>query len=134
LLLLAAPLVAQPHPNFSGTWKLSESAGPPRGTGPRDIVFQIEHKEPAFFYSATGSQSYNATFQESYRFTTDGKQPDPAKLGIAGTWEGDTLAMRYMKGGKEVAKSHLRLSPDGKQMYRTSEVGGKQIRELYDRQ
>ncbi|MGD0578804.1 MAG: hypothetical protein ABSC08_07740 [Bryobacteraceae bacterium] len=134
LMLLAAPLAAQPRPNFSGTWKLDESAGPSSATGAHNVVFQIKHKEPAFSYFATGRRSSNDTFQESFRFTTDGRQPDPATVGIAGMWEGDALALHYMRGGKEMAKITLRLSSDGKRMYRTGQVGGRQIREVYDKQ
>ena len=132
---LAALALAQPHPNFTGAWKLNEALSGSTPAGAHEILFQIQHKDPAFRYSATGKQGL-APFNEAYEFTTDGKMPaDSSKLGVTGQWDGEALDLRYVKDGKEIAKVILRLSPDARQMTRETEFANKRlIREIYDRQ
>lgn len=132
----ALPAASDAHPNFTGTWKLNEVLSGTPLAGPREIVFKIEHNDPNFKYSATGKHNFNAAFSEAYEFTTDGKSPaDASKIGVLGTWEGPTLVLRYVKGGKELFTFRFRLSPDGKQMTREAVLSGdRKIREIYDRE
>lgn len=132
--LLAAGLSAQNKPDFSGTWKLNEAQTAISPLGPKEIVFKIDHKEPVFKYTATGKVGYNQSFSETYECNTSAKsQRDPSKIVVEGSWEGATLALRYYKGEAELIKFTLRLSPDGKQMFREGGRDGK-MREIYDKQ
>jgi hypothetical protein len=133
LALLAAGLPAQNKPDFSGRWKLNETQTEMSPSGPREIVFRIEHKEPMFKYTANGKVS-SQNFTETYEFNTSVRpQRDPSKIVVDGQWEGSTLALRFYKGEAELIKFTLRLSPDGKQMFREGGRDGK-LHEVYDRQ
>jgi len=128
------PLCAQPHSNFNGVWKLNESLSGTTASGPREIVWKIEHADPRFKYSASGKRGY-MPFTEAYEFTTDGRAPaDATKVAVMAAWEGDALVMRYVKDGKELARIQLRLTADGKQMTREGAMGSVKIHEVYDRQ
>ena len=118
-------LYAGTKPDFTGTWKLRNGA-----TGPRDIEFQIDHREPAFKYTATGLTEDGERFTEAVAFTTDGKEHPGIYSGtVSARWEADTVAIRFAIG-REIYVVKLRLSADGKQMIR--EVFNR--REVYDRQ
>ncbi len=132
--LLATGLSAQTKPNFNGVWKLNETQTAMSPGGPREIVFKIDHKEPVFKYAASGKVGYNQNFSEAYECNTASKsQHDPSKLAVECQWEGDALALRYVKGATELIKFRLRLSADGKQMFREGGKEGK-LHEVYDRQ
>jgi hypothetical protein len=139
LLALAAladlSAAAQTHPNFSGTWKLHQDASSVPSDAPRDTVLVIDHNEPRFKYSATGKRGL-VPFSEVFEFTTDGRPPaEPSKLSVAANWEGQTLIMKYLKGGTLVATVRIRCSPDGKHMVREADFGAnRKVRETYDRQ
>jgi hypothetical protein len=134
MALLAAGLSARQKPNFSGVWKLNETRTAVKALGPRQIVFRIDHKDPVFKYTATGKVGNNQDFSETYECSTASKAArDPSQIVAEGEWEGDTLALRYFKGGAELIKFTFRLSEDGKQMIRE---GGhrEKIYEVYDKQ
>uniref|UniRef100_Q01S73 Lipocalin-like domain-containing protein n=1 Tax=Solibacter usitatus (strain Ellin6076) TaxID=234267 RepID=Q01S73_SOLUE len=134
LAVLAATLLAQPRPNFNGVWKLNESLSGTTASGPREIVWKIEHTDPRFKYAASGSRGY-MPFTESYEFTTDGRAPaDASKVAVVAVWEGEALVMRYVKDGKELARIQLRIAGGGKQMTRDGAMGSVKIHEVYDRQ
>jgi hypothetical protein len=98
------------------------------------MVWKIEHVEPKFKYTASGTRGY-MPFTEAYEFTTDGLAPAAGpKVAVIGAWEGSALVMRYVKDGKELARIHLRVSTDGKQMIRDGTMGQVKIHEIYDRQ
>jgi hypothetical protein len=125
---------AQSHPNFSGTWKLNETVSGTTASGPREIVWRIEHGDPKFKYSASGKRGY-MPFSEGYEFTTDGRAPvDASKVAVTAAWEGEALVLRYVKGGKELARTQLRLTANGKQMMRDGAMGDIKVHEVYDRQ
>lgn len=125
---------AQTHPNFTGTWKLNESLSGTSATGPREIVWKIEHNDPKLKYSASGKRGY-MPFNEAYEFTTDGKPPaDASKLAVTGEWEGEALILRYVKDGRDVARVTLRVTAGGKQMTREGTLGSIKLHEVYDRQ
>jgi imidazolonepropionase-like amidohydrolase len=128
--------VSETRPNFTGTWKLNETASATPAGGVREVVFTIEHKDPNFKYSATGKRAFNATFSEAYECTTDGKLPaDPAKVSMAGNWQGAALVLSLYKDGKELMKFSFKVSADGRQMTREADLpGGRKVREIYDRQ
>ena len=132
-LAAALPMFAG-TPNFTGHWKLNETAT--QGAAHRGTVYFIAHNEPRFKYSAAGNAGYAGRFQESHEFTTDGKySPEGDKVKMAGQWEGTGLVMRMMKGPKELIRTRFHLSDDGKQMIREiSLTNGRQIKEIYDRQ
>ncbi len=124
-LLLSLP--AEANPNFSGTWKLEEKGS---GGGPRNIVFEIEHKEPRFRYTATGVTGDGERFTEAVEFTTDGEEHAGIYDGkVAAHWEGESIVIRFTITGNEY-KVVMRLSPDGKQMFR--DAFGH--REVYNRE
>jgi hypothetical protein len=132
--LIVLPVCAQQRPNFSGTWKLNETLSGTSSTGPREILWKVEQVEPKFKYSASGKRGY-MPFSEAYEFTTDGRAPaDASKVAVVGAWEGEALVMRYVKGGKDLARIQLRVSADGKQMLRDGAMGPVKIHEVYDRQ
>ncbi len=135
-LASAALLQAGDHPDFSGTWKMNESARQPNSTGPREVVLKIEHKEPSFRYEAKGRQSNYAAFAEEYSFTTDGKVPaGDAKIKVVAQWDRGALITRYLVGGNEMAVVRYELSADGKQLTREQTIKGKRISiDTYDRQ
>jgi hypothetical protein len=134
-LAAAAPLHAAEHPNFSGTWKMNESARQPDSTGPREVVLTIEHKDPSFRYEAKGRQSNYAAFSEEYSFTTDGKVPaGDAKVKVVAQWDEDVLITRYLVGGNEMFVVRYQLSADGKQLTREQTMRGKRVAlDTYDR-
>ena len=129
----ALPLLAR-TPNFTGQWKLNETLA--QGSNHHGTVYVIEHNEPKFRYSATGTAGYAGRIQESYEFTTDGKyDSETGKLKMAGQWEGPVLLMRLMKGPQELIRMRFRLTEDGKQMIREISLpNGRQVKEVYDRQ
>jgi hypothetical protein len=134
--VVAAPLLAQTHPNFTGRWKQNDAGRAPGSTGPRGVVFQIEHKDPAFKYTANGFMSNGGVFSEAYELTTDGKMPPgDAKVKAVGTWDGPVLVVDYDASGKMVFRTRFSLSADGKQMTRDTVMNGKSLGvETYDRQ
>lgn len=133
--LAALPVPAQTPPNFTGTWKLQQDPATASSNAPRDVVFFIEHKEPRFKYTATGTSGF-MPFREAYEFTTDGRAPaDPSTVSVSANWDGQTLVMKYLKRGELIATVRLRCSPDGKQMIREADIDANhQVREVYDRQ
>ncbi|HEY3441857.1 MAG TPA: hypothetical protein VGK29_13930 [Paludibaculum sp.] len=133
-VLLAAPLMAAELPNFTGKWKLNESRT--KGGNHRGTVFVIEHKDPAFRYTATGTLRMGGALNESYEFTTDGKKPAVSdRVSAVGSWQGSTLVTDYLKGNAPLMTFTFRLSPDGKQLFRDAELkDGRRIHEVYDRQ
>ena len=132
--LAMLPVCAQQHSNFSGTWKLNETLSGTTASGPHETVWKIEHNDPKFKYSASGKRGY-MPFTEAYEFTTDGKMPsDPARLAVTSAWEGESLILRYVKGGRDVARFTLRVTAGGKQMTREAALGDVKVHEVYDRQ
>lgn len=133
---VAAPVLAQTHPNFSGTWKQNETNRPPTNMGPRELVFTIEHRDPDFKYDAKGRQANYAAFAESYAFTTDGKMPaGDAKVKVVGQWEGEVLTTRYFANGEELLVAKYRLSADGRQMFRETTMKGRPLgTDVFDKQ
>ena len=47
---------AQSHPNFTGTWKLNVQRSDTSSTGITALVVDVVHKDPAFTYTAKGTQ------------------------------------------------------------------------------
>ena len=133
LAIGALPVTAADHPSFSGTWKMN-TAATDSTSGPSDVVFEITHKEPYVKYTATG-KSGSIPFSETYEFLIGGSAPaDSRKLSVAGSWQGQTLVLRYTKDGKQLAAIELQLADDGKRMTRRGEFGGRKIDEVYYRQ
>lgn len=131
----ALPVLAQSHPNFTGTWKLNETNRSPTNLGPREVLFTIDHRDPDFKYDAKGRQANYAAFAESYAFTTDGKMPaGDAKVKVVGQWEGDVLTTRYFANGEELFVAKYRLSADGRQMFRETAMKGMPLgTDVYDK-
>jgi len=134
--VVAATATSATRANFSGTWKLKETLTGTTPGGVREVVFIIEHRDPDFKYSASGKRNFNTAFTEAYDLTTDGRLPtDPAKVSMAGNWQGSALILSLYKDGKELMKFSFTQSADGKQMIREADLpGGRKLREIYDRQ
>ena len=126
--MLVLPLSAGTTPNFSGTWKLNEKGI--RADSPRNIVFKIDHKDAVLKYTATGQTAGGDAFTEAVEFTIDGKEHPGIYSGtVSARWEEQRLVVRYSIGGNQY-NMVLRLSPDGKQMFR--DVLSQ--KEVYDKQ
>ena len=59
---------AQSHPNFTGTWKLNVQRSDTSSTGITALVVDVVHKDPAFTYTAKGTQE-GQSFEETETFT-----------------------------------------------------------------
>lgn len=131
---LVCLLLAGGAPNFTGTWKLSDTKT--QGATHRGTVFVIEHNEPALRYTATGTLKMGAPLSESYSFTTDGRTPRvPGRVQVIAHWEGSTLVMKYVSGEASLMTFTFRISNDGKELYRDAELkDGRRIHEVYERQ
>ena len=126
--MFAVPLSGETKSDFTGTWKLNEKAR--ERNAPRNIVFKIEHKDPFFKYSATGGTAGGEKFTEATEFTTDGREHPGLHGGtVSGRWESGAVAVQYKIGGNKYSMT-LRLSADGKQMFR--DLLGHH--EVYDKQ
>jgi hypothetical protein len=126
--MFALPLSAETKPNFSGTWKLNEKAA--EAGDPRNIVFRIDHKDTVLKYTATGQAAGGHAFTEAVEFAIDGKEHPGIHSGtVSARWEEQRLVIRFAISGNEYSVV-LRLSSDGKQMFR--DVLGQH--EVYDKQ
>lgn len=142
---LAALLLAQEKPNFSGTWKLNVAKSdfgvlPP----PESQTSIIEHHDPAFkmTVSAVTAQGKMDYALES---TTDGKETavkmGPRDVKLAFSWDGPALNVnsKLMFNDQEVTlKSVWTLSADGKTLTQNvhinSPMGELDQKQVFDKQ
>ncbi len=142
---LAALLLAQPKPNFSGTWKLNVAKSdfgilPP----PESQTSIIDHNDPALkmtvdAVTAQGKMNYIVDA------TTDGKENSvkmgPRDVKLALSWDGPALNVnsKLMFNDQEVTlKSGWTLSADGKTLTQnvhiTSAMGELDQKMVFDKQ
>jgi hypothetical protein len=136
---LAQPVFAQDKPDFSGTWKLNLTQSKSEEDAPKSLVFKIEHKDPAFKYTAKGEDFRGEPFTETAEFTIDGKQhPGPEPTRVAAHWDGQSLIMRFTLGDTPLQTITLRLSDDGRQMVRDiaarDRIGERSMHQVYDKE
>ena len=126
LLVLAAVLAvaADEKPNFTGDWKLnaekSDFFGQP---GPSSLAVRIDHKEPAFKYSVTGSMDGNE-FEESAEVTIGGGENTASNgMTLKAHWEGKVLVVEFKSpdGNMEGLARNV-LSEDGKTFTRDATI------------
>src|SRR5215475_4558697 len=115
----AVALLAQDHPNFTGTWKLDVAKSEMGGAGPTKLVVEVDHKDPVLKYIARGITD-GQQFEETESFTTDGKATrDSHGVNVKASWDGATLvAVGTADDGSMVYLSRLTLSSDGKTITR----------------
>ena len=71
VVLIALALSAATNPNFSGDWELNTAKSDLGGAPITKLVVHIEHKEPAFQYTAKATAD-GQDFEESESLATDG--------------------------------------------------------------
>ena len=134
----AVALSASSVPDFSGTWKLNLEKSDLGGMPITALQVVIDHKEPAFKYTASGTFD-GQDFEESEGFSTDGK---PAQDSHGNTmkahWEGPVLVSEVTApDGSHVYTSRMTLSADGKSSTRDQVPGNDQEpkrHEIYEKQ
>lgn len=81
-----------------------------------NLTFAIDHKDPAFKYTATG-ETARGPFNETAEFTADGKEYAQGDVVRTAHWDGQTLVAQ-VKIKSFVQTWRVSLSADGKQMIR----------------
>ena len=129
VLFLAVPLLAQDHPNFTGTWQLNVAKSEMGSAGPSELLVEVDHKDPVVKYIVRGIAG-GQPFEETETFTTDGKASrDSHGVNVKASWDGVALvAVGTADDGSMVFQSRLTLSSDGKAI--TREFAQKDDREL----
>lgn len=125
LVLVAALTVAADNkPNLTGTWKLNPTKSEFFGRGvPSALAVKIDHKDPVFKYSATGTQDGN-DFEESGEVTTDGKEGTSSNgLMLKAHWDGKVLVVEYKsQDGNFSGLARDTISEDGKTLTRDADI------------
>ncbi len=126
LLVLAATLAvaADDKPNLTGTWKLNTSKSDFSGKPmPSALAVKIDHQDPIFKYSVTGTQDGNE-FEESGEIAIGGKESTNSNgLTLKAHWEGKVLVVEYKSpDGSFSGLAHDTLSEDGKTLTRDTEI------------
>jgi len=137
ILFSATVLIAQDHPNFTGTWKLNVAKSEMGSAGPTELVVEVDHKDPVFKYSVRGMAG-GQRFEESESFTTDGKASrDSHGVNVTVSWDGEALvAVGTADDRSMVFVSRLTLSGDGKVITRVfkQKDDPEQRHEIYEKQ
>ncbi|MBV9181978.1 MAG: hypothetical protein JO356_11765 [Acidobacteria bacterium] len=137
IFLPTLALVAQGHPNFTGTWKLDVAKSEMGSGGPTKLVVVVDHKDPVFKYLVQGIAA-GGQFEESETFTTDGKTSrDSHGVNVKASWDGaELVAVGTADDGSMVYLSRLTLSPDGKTITRVfTQKNDRELRhEIYEKQ
>lgn len=137
ILLLATGLLAQNHPNFTGTWKLNPTKSEKNSAAPTQLVVEVDHKDPVFKYHVWGTAG-GQQIDETESFTTDGKgSRDSHGVNVTASWDGGDLVTLGTAGdGSMVFLARLSLSSDGKTITRvfTQKDDREQHHEIYDKQ
>ncbi|HKW16183.1 MAG TPA: hypothetical protein VJO35_01615 [Terriglobales bacterium] len=135
LLFSAIALVAQNHPNFTGTWKLNVAKSDTAGV--TELVVDVDHRDPALKYVVRGKAD-GQPFEEKESFTTDGKvSRDSHDVNVEANWDGADLVIVGTADDKSmVYLVRLSLSNDGKTISRvfTYKDDPQQRHEIYEKQ
>jgi hypothetical protein len=137
ILFSAVTLLAQSHPNFTGTWKLNAEKSEKRSGAPTELVIELEHKDPVFKYHVRGLAG-GQRIDETGTFTTDGKTSrDPQGINVTASWDDEEMvALGTADDGSMIYAARLSLSSDGKTITRVfkQKDDPEQHREVYDKQ
>src|SRR5947207_15879518 len=119
ILFSAVTLLAQSHPNFTGTWKLNAAKSEKGSGGPTELVVEVDHKDPVFNYHVRGIAG-RQRIEETETFTTDGKSSrDSHGVNVTASWDGeDLVALGTADDRSMVYVARLTLSSDGKTINR----------------
>ncbi len=137
MLFWATVLIAQDHPNFTGTWKLNVAKSEVGTGGPTEMVVEVDHKDPVFRYVVRGVGG-GQRFEETETFTTDGKAArDSHGINVKAYWDGPALvSVGTADDGSMIYLARLTLSSDGKTVTRlfTQKNDPAQRHEIYEKQ
>ena len=138
ILLYAVPLLAQNHPNLTGTWKLNVAKSDMGNAAVKELVVEVDHKDPVLKYVVHGEMLGGQRFEEKETVTTDGKASrDSHGLNVEVSWDGPALLVVGTADDKSmVYLARLTVSNDGKTMARvfTQKDDPQQRHEIYDKQ
>ncbi len=103
-LFSAVSLLAQDHPDFSGTWKLSLEESDFAGkSSPKSKTELIEHKDPSLTEKVE-QVTADGTRNGTYRYTTDGRLSSNTAFGeqtdSVAKWDGQDLVIHTATHGK----------------------------------
>ena len=114
-----AGLAAEDKPNFSGEWKWNAAKSDVGGQPMEDLKVSIEHKEPSFKFTATGTAG-GEEFTETGSVTTDGKETEDSNgMLTKAHWDGVTLVFEFHSAdGSVTGTARHTLSADGKTQVR----------------
>lgn len=124
VLAAALALAADDKPNLTGTWKLNTAKSDFSSRGmPSALAVKIDHQDPVFKYSVTGTQDGNE-FEESGEMTIGGKESRSSNgLTLKAHWEGKVLVVAYKnEDGSFSGLAHDTLSENGKTLTRDAEI------------
>ncbi|MGD0125453.1 MAG: hypothetical protein ABSF46_08850 [Terriglobia bacterium] len=122
------------RPDFSGVWELNVERSTLRGSGPRRIVMEIEHREPRLVQQIHLTNADGAEKRVSFAYETGAettKSVGGAPARTLARWEGDELVIesRMMTPCREVYfRDHWSLSDDGRTLtmaYRDDDLAGQ---------
>src|SRR5262249_39557136 len=132
ILALAALVLAQAKPNFSGEWILNRQASTlsPGAAAWQSAVVQIQHRDPTFRYNAT-FVSANGPLQFGYELQSDGREVGMVQDGVTTLsslrWEGDALVNRsrvQRPDGEIRISSRYELIDGGRRLRSVEQVRG----------
>jgi len=137
ILFSTAALVAQSHPDLTGTWKLNVAKSEMGSSGVTELVIEVDHKDPALKYVVRGIAG-GQRFEESETFITDGKASrDSHGVNVEASWDGaDLVAVGTADDKSMVFLVRLTLSSDGKSFTRvfTQKDDPEKRHEIYEKQ
>lgn len=135
----ALTLSGATKPDFTGKWKLNVAKSDLGGQPIKELIIDIDHKEPLLKYTATGSTG-EQEFSETAEVRTDGT-PTRGENGITTKvhWDGSVMVVEFSNeeaGFSGVART--KLSADGKtyerDMVTKSRDGEQKRHEIYEKQ
>jgi hypothetical protein len=137
LLFSAAALLAQDHPNLTGSWKLNVGKSEMGSAGVTELTVEVDHKDPVLKYLVRGVAG-GQRFEQSESFTTDGKPSrDSQGANVRVSWDGPALVVVGTgDDGSMLFLARLTLSSDGKTITRvfTQKDDRDQRHEIYEKQ
>ena len=135
ILFSTITLVAQSHPNFSGTWKLNVAKSDSRGV--TELIVDVDHQDPALKYIVRGVAN-GERFEEKESLTTDGKPSrDSHGVNAKASWDGaDLVILGTADDNSMMYLARLSLSSDGKTITRvfTQHEDPEPRHEIYEKQ
>lgn len=137
ILFSTVALLAQNHPNFTGTWKLNVAKSEMGSSGVTELVIEVDHKDPVLKYVVRGIAG-GQPFEESETFTTDGKASrDSHGANVQASWDGaDLVAVGTADDKSMLFLVRLTLSSDGRTFTRvfTQKEDPEKRHEIYEKQ